>query len=102
GEKSPTGADLFAKRNDEKKVFLIPAAQESTMNRSTFDLRDKTVLAFERDKVDAVSIGAGGKTVQLTKENADWKITQPLQARADYGSVEGLIGRLQTAGMKTI
>ena len=53
GEKSPTGADLFAKRNDEKKVFLIPAAQESTLNRSTFDLRDKTVLAFERDKVDA-------------------------------------------------
>ena len=102
GEKSPTGADLFAKRNDEKKVFLIPAAQESTMNRSTFDLRDKTVLAFQRDKVDAVSVDAGGKTVQLTKDNADWKITQPLQARADYGSVEGLIGRLQTAGMKTI
>ena len=102
GEKSPTGADLFAKRNDETKVFLIPAAQESTMNRSTFDLRDKTVLAFQRDKVDAVSVDAGGKTVQLTKDNADWKITQPLQARADYGSVEGLIGRLQTAGMKTI
>jgi hypothetical protein len=102
GEKSPTGADLFAKRNDEKKVFLIPAAQESTMNRSTFELRDKTVLAFQRDKVDTVSIDAGGKTVQLTKDNADWKITQPLQARADYGSVEGLIGRLQTSGMKTI
>jgi hypothetical protein len=102
GEKSPTGADLFAKRNDETKVFLIPAAQESTMNRSTFDLRDKTVLAFQRDQVDAVSVDAGGKTVQLTKDNADWKITQPLQARADYGSVEGLIGRLQTAGMKTI
>ena len=102
GEKSPTGADLFAKRNDEKKVFLIPAAQESTMNRSTFDLRDKTVLAFQRDKVDAVSVDAGGKTVQLTKDNADWKITLPLQARADYGSVEGLIGRLQSAAMKSI
>ena len=41
GEKSPTGSDLFAKRNDEKKVFLIPASQESTLNKSTFDLRDK-------------------------------------------------------------
>jgi hypothetical protein len=102
GEKSPTGADLFAQRNGEKKVFLIPASQETTMNRSTFDLRDKTVLAFQRDQVDAVSVETGGKTVQLTKDNADWKITQPLQARADYGSVEGLIGRLQTAGMKTI
>src|SRR5437870_10272137 len=27
GEKSPTGGDLFAKRNDEKRAFLIPAFQ---------------------------------------------------------------------------
>jgi hypothetical protein len=102
GEKSPTGADLFAKRNDEKKVFLIPASQESTLNKSTFDLRDKTLLKFERDKVDAIGVDAGGKTLQLAKDNSEWKITQPLQARADYGSVEGLIGRLQSAGMKSI
>ena len=37
GEKSPTGADMFAKRNDEKKVFLIPVTQESAFNRTTFD-----------------------------------------------------------------
>jgi len=102
GEKSPTGSDLFAKRNDEKKVFLIPASQESTLNRSTFELRDKTLLKFERDKVDAIGVEAGGKSLQLAKDNTEWKITQPLQARADYGSVEGLIGRLQTAGMKSI
>ena len=96
GEKSPTGADLFARRNDEKKVFLIPASQETTLNRSTFELRDKTLLKFERDKVDGVEMNAGGKTVQLAKDGAEWKITQPLQVRADYGAVEGLIGKLQT------
>jgi hypothetical protein len=41
GEKSPTGSDLFAKRNDEKRVFLIPAFQETTFNKDTFALRDK-------------------------------------------------------------
>ena len=102
GEKSPTGSDLFAKRNDEKKVFLIPASQETTLNRSTFDLRDKTLLKFERDKVDAVGLDAGGKAVQLAKDNGEWKITKPLQARADYGAVEGLIGRLQSTAMKSI
>ena len=102
GEKSPTGADLFAKRNDEKKVFLIPASQETTLNRSTFELRDKTLLKFERDKVDGVEVSAGGKTVQLTKDGADWKITQPLQVRADYGAVEGLVGKLQTTAIKSI
>jgi hypothetical protein len=102
GDKSPTGADVFAKRNDEKKVFLVPGFQETTFNKSTFDLRDKVVLKFERDKIDGVDVKAGDKTVQLVKDKEDWKLTQPVQVRADYAAVEGLIGKLQTAAMKSI
>lgn len=102
GEKSPTGSDIFTKRNDDKRVFLIGSTQETTFNRSTFDLRDKTVLKFERDKVDGIEVRAGGKTVQLAKDGSDWKLTQPLQTRADYGAVEGLIGRVQSSLMKSI
>jgi len=102
GEKSPTGGDLFAKRNDEKRVFLIPAFQENTFNKTTFDLRDKTLLKFERDKVDAIEIAAGNKNTTLAKTGTDWKITKPLEARADFSTVEGLIGKLQGAQMKSI
>jgi hypothetical protein len=102
GEKSPTGADLFAKRNDEKKVFLIPAFQETTFNKDTFALRDKVVLKFDRDKVDGVEIDAAGKSLVMAKDGAEWKIRKPLETRADYGSVEGLIGRVQTVQMKSI
>src|SRR6266403_1652304 len=63
GEKTPTGAGLYAKRNDEKKVFSIPAFQETSLNRTTFDLRDKVLLKFDREKVDAVDIAAAGKTL---------------------------------------
>lgn len=102
GDKSPTGMDLFAKRNDDKRVFLVQGFQEATFNKSTFDLRDKVVLKVDREKVDGVSIHTGGKTVALAKDNAEWKITQPIQTRADFGAVEGLIGRLQSAAMKSI
>jgi hypothetical protein len=102
GEKSPTGADLFAKRNDEKKVFLISATQETSFNRTTFDLRDKTLLKFDRDKVDAVDITAGGKTLAIGKDGGEWKLSKPVQTKADFGSVEGLVGRLQTVQMKSI
>jgi hypothetical protein len=102
GEKSPTGASLYARRNDDKRVFLIPAFQENTFNRSTFDLREKTLVKFERDKVDAVEVTADGKTLTIAKEGSDWKVTRPIQTKADFGSVEGLIGRLQTAQMKSI
>jgi hypothetical protein len=102
GEKSPTGADLFAKRNDEKKVFLIPAFQETTFNKTTFDLREKALLKFDREKVDSLDVTAGGKTLAVAKDGGDWKITKPLQTRADFGSIEGLVGRLQTVQMKSI
>jgi hypothetical protein len=102
GDKSPTGSDLFAKRNEDKKVFLIPGFQETTFNKGTFDLRDKLVLQVDRDKVDGVEVNAGGNRVAMAKDNAEWKITQPIQARADFAAVEGLIGRLQAAAMKSI
>jgi len=102
GGKTPTGGDLYAKRNDEKKVFLIPAMQETTLNRTTFDLRDKGLLKFDREKVDGIDVAAGGKTITIAKDGGDWKLTKPVQTKADFGSVEGLVGRLQTAQMKSI
>src|SRR6267378_7835958 len=78
GEKSPTGSDLFAKRNDEKKVFLIPAFQETSLNRTTFDLREKNVLKFDREKVDGLDVTAGSKTLAVAKDGGEWKITRPL------------------------
>jgi hypothetical protein len=102
GEKTPTGSDLFAKRNDEKKVFTIPAFQETTFSKGTFDLRDKVVLKFDRDKVDALDVAAGGKSLAIAKQGSDWTITRPVQTKADYGTVEGLVGKLQTLQMKAM
>ena len=102
GEKTPTGGDYFARRNDEKKVFLIPASLDTSFNRTTFDLRDKTLLKFERDKVDALDISAAGKTLAIAKDGGEWKMSKPVQTKADFGSVEGLVGRLQTVQMKSI
>src|SRR5712671_1060639 len=79
GEKTPTSASIYAKRNDEKKVFAIPAFQETSLNRTTFDLRDKALLKFDREKVDAVDIAAAGKTLTIAKGTGDWKITKPIQ-----------------------
>lgn len=102
GQKTPTGANLYAMRAGEKRVFLVPAFQESSLNRSTFDLRDKTVVKFERDKVTALDIDLGKNDIKLEKADGEWKLTAPVAARADFGSVEGLVGRVETAQMKSV
>lgn len=102
GDKTATGGDLYARLQNGKNVFLISAFLESTFNRSTFDLRDKTVLKFDRNKVDSVALASSDKGVQMAKSGEEWSLTRPIQTRADYGTVEGLIGRLQTAQMKSL
>jgi len=102
GDKTPTGGGIYAKRNDEKRVFSIASFQENTFNKTAFDLRDKSLLKFDREKVDAIDVNAGGKPLTIAKEGGDWKITKPVQSKADFGSVEGLIGKLQTAQMKSM
>src|SRR5499427_2430636 len=102
GQKTPAGGNLFAKRGSDKKVFTIASFQEQTFNRSTFDLRDKTAMKFDRDKVDRVEITADNKTLDLEKSGGDWKIVKPVQALSDSTATDGLIGKLQSAQMKSI
>src|SRR3954468_16179414 len=42
GQKAPTGADIYARLPDKPRVFLVSSFLESTFNKSSFDLRDKT------------------------------------------------------------
>lgn len=102
GQKSPAGGNLFAKRKGDDKVFLIAGFQEQTFNRSTFDLRDKAALHFDRDKVDRIAIDAGGKALELAKSGNDWSLTKPVKTASDFSAVEGLVGRLLSAQMKSI
>ncbi len=102
GEKTATGGDLYAKLATDKKVFLIAGYLEGTFNRTPFDLRDKAVLHFDRDKIDIVEVQTAGHTIKLAKSEGNWLLVEPWRARADYGFVEGLIGRLSTAQMKAI
>jgi hypothetical protein len=102
GQKTPTASDLYAKLPGKPRVFLIASYLDTTFNRTTFDLRDKTVLAFDRDKLDHVTLKDAKRTIVLAKQGADWRLTSPVEARADFSAVEGMVGRINTAQMKAI
>jgi hypothetical protein len=102
GAKTATGGNLYAKRSDEKRVVLVPAFQETSFNKSTFDLRDKTLMTFKRDSVDGIDVSIGSKSHELRKSGEGWRIAKPLAVRADSSAVEGLVGLLETAQMKSI
>ena len=102
GTKTPTGSDMYAKTADDNKVFLVFGYLESSFNRTPFDLRDKRILSFDRDKVDRIEIRRDDRLVSLVKANGEWRITAPVEARADFSAVEGLLSRLGSAQMTAV
>lgn len=102
GSKTPTGNDLYAKIAGQSKVFLILAHLESTLNRSTFDLRDKTAIMVDAQKVDALEVTTDAGSKKFTKVNGAWQLTSPSEPRSDAQAVDTVVSRVLNAQMKTL
>lgn len=104
GSKTPTGADLYARVDGQKKVLLVGGSLEDQVNRTTFDLRDKTVLKFDLAKVDGLKIEpASGASVSLAKKSPEqWRLDAPVAAQADFGAADGIVNNLSQARMKAL
>lgn len=102
GRKNPTQGEMYAQKNGEKAVFLVSSFQETNFNRTPFDLRDKKILKFDREKADAVTLVRDGVTMSLARDGSEWKVTGPVASRSDYSTIEGLLTRLSTSNMSKL
>jgi hypothetical protein len=104
GTKTPTGSDMYARVAGQPKVFLIGATLDDQLNRTTFDLRDKTLLKFDRDKADSLKLEpAGAAAVSLAKKSSEeWRLASPVDARGDFSAIDGLVSKLSQAKMKSV
>ena len=102
GERTPTGDDLYATIAGSNRVFLISGYLDGTFNRTTFDLRDKTILDFTRDQVDSLEITGTDTAIRLRQEDSRWSLVSPIEAHADVGVTNGLVGRMSTGQMAAI
>jgi hypothetical protein len=102
GDTNATGGEVYAKLPGSARVFLVSSFLETSFNKGTFELRDKTILSFERARVDSLEIVTKDQRLAFAKAGDGWRLTSPVDARADSGQVEGAIGSLQTLAMKSI
>lgn len=102
GGKTATGGSLYARKDDEKRVVLIGEFNSATFNKSTFDLRDKAILTFDRAKVDGLDVVLDKGSFELSKKDTDWTMVKPIAARADTSAADGLVSATESLQMKSI
>ena len=103
GDKTPTGSDVYARVEGQPKLLLIAAFNTDSLNRTTFDLREKAILKFQRDGVDSLKLeGSAPPAISLSRKADEWRLTEPVTAKADFGTVDGIVGQLSSARMKAI
>jgi hypothetical protein len=102
GEKTPTSSSTYAKLPSNNRVFLVNSTVETAVDKSAFDFRDKTALAFDQTKVTSLELASAAQTIRLEKSGEDWKLVKPVQAPADFVSVNGVVGQLQSAQMTAL
>lgn len=103
GKKTPTGGDLYARVEGQPKVFLISAYLEDSLNKTPFNLRDKTVLKIDRVGVDMLALESqGSPALAFQRKDSDWRLTRPMDARADFSAVDNIVGKVSQAKMKAL
>ena len=102
GSKTATGGSLYARKDGETRVVLIGEYNSSTFNKSTFDLRDKAIVSFDRTKVDGVDVVQPAGSFELAKKDGTWSLAKPMVARADATAADGLVTAMESLQMKSI
>lgn len=101
GDKNPNGFSVYAKRGDQPAVFLLADTLRNRLDRSAADIRDKTLLALQPDKVKQVELVGKGRSISLRNTGAEgWELRQPMKVRADVEMVRQLLWKIRDARVK--
>ncbi|HEX8030409.1 MAG TPA: DUF4340 domain-containing protein [Vicinamibacterales bacterium] len=99
GNKNATQGEMYAMKDNDNRVFLVSSFQETSFNKSSFDLRDKKILKFDREKADSLVLAKGANSIEMARSGSEWKVVKPVASRSDYATIEGFVGRLASSNM---
>src|SRR3989441_3331664 len=84
---------VYAMREGETSVLLLPEDVGKAIPRTVGALRDKQVLALDRDKITRIEVESPKGAVTLAREKEAWTITAPQALPADQVEAGALPAR---------
>jgi Domain of unknown function (DUF4340) len=99
GDDSPTGNAVYAKLENDPRVFIVSTYEKNSIDKSLNDLRDKRLLTVNQDKISKIELMAKKQDIEFGRNKDEWQIVKPRPMRADSTQVEDLIRNLTDAKM---
>ncbi len=86
GKTTPVGSSAYAQREGEQKVLLANSSCRHALDKQVKDLRDKTLVDFKDDDVQAFQIERPGAFISLERKDGAWQVS-PGPYKADANAV---------------
>lgn len=106
GDSVPAGSGLFARVPGKPRLFTVSSTLENSLDKSAFDLRDRSLIKMKKDDLKWFEALEKGKSVfrlaRGEKGEDEWKVEKPLLTRAARWTVEGFLSSLENLRMESI
>jgi hypothetical protein len=101
GSKDPNTGRIYVKLASQPYVYSVESDIADKLTKDPFDLRDKTVISFQRFDVERIEvIRSDEKVVIRRKGESKWVIEEPIQVDADDVVVGDLLFALDSVKAK--
>ncbi|HEY7037910.1 MAG TPA: DUF4340 domain-containing protein [Methylomirabilota bacterium] len=98
GSKNPTGVWVYAREGSKPAVITLSETVARDTARPVADLRDHSVIAFDRRNVTGIDLGVEGDQISLAAdEPGKWRIVKPRPLRADSDVIAEFLDKLEGA-----
>jgi hypothetical protein len=82
---------VYAQREGQSAVLLVDEELWKAVPASATALRDKSVFAYDRGKLERVELESPKGKVALALQDGKWQITSPTALRADEGAMSEIL-----------
>ncbi|MBI2875517.1 MAG: DUF4340 domain-containing protein [Candidatus Tectomicrobia bacterium] len=101
GSQSPLDSFFYVQKRGNPGVLLASSALQDSLNKGSFDLRDKTVVALSPKEVQKVELAREGLSLTCQRRAGDrWDLVAPLRYRADGEKIQDALEKLRALRVK--
>lgn len=95
GAQNPSMTSYYMRLSEDPRLFLVADTLKNALDKSLFDLRDKTIMSFAPSDIDRVIISRNGVQNEFRREGVgQWKMTSPEQFKVKNVAISTLLRKL--------